>query len=204
METLDARGLECPGPVLKTRSVVEARHPDHLVVQVDNTAACENVIRFLNSQGYQTDIRQEGSVFTLTATLSEDDRPAAASQPAPAHAPTAASGARKILVMVSADRIGRGDDTLGGKLMVNFISTLKEMGTELWRLVLVNSGVRLATTGAPTLPALKELEAAGVTVLVCGTCLDFFKLLDHKLVGQTTNMLDIVTAMQLADTVINI
>ncbi|MDL2274944.1 sulfurtransferase-like selenium metabolism protein YedF [Desulfosarcina sp. OttesenSCG-928-G10] len=202
METLDARGLECPGPVLKTRSVVEARHPAHLVVQVDNTAACENVTRFLNSQGYRTDIRQEGAVFTLTATLSEGGRPA--SEPAPAHAPAAASGARKILVMVSADRIGRGDDTLGGKLMVNFISTLKEMGTELWRLVLVNSGVRLATTDAPTLPALKELEAAGVTVLVCGTCLDFFKLLGHKQVGQTTNMLDIVTAMQLADTVINI
>ena len=41
-------------------------------------------------------------------------------------------------------------------------------------------------------------------IMVCGTCLDHFQLLDQKKVGQTTNMLDIVTAMQLADKVINI
>jgi hypothetical protein len=51
---------------------------------------------------------------------------------------------------------------------------------------------------------LEELEAAGITILVCGTCLDYFNLLERKQVGQTTNMLDIVTAMQLADKVINI
>ena len=49
-----------------------------------------------------------------------------------------------------------------------------------------------------------ELETEGLTILVCGTCLDHFDLLARKQVGQTTNMLDIVTAMQLADKVINI
>jgi selenium metabolism protein YedF len=105
--------------------------------------------------------------------------------------------------MVAADRMGRGDDELGGKLMINFIKTLKEMGDELWRLVFVNSGVKLTIDGAGTLEDLKDLEANGLTILVCGTCLDHFKLLEKKQVGQTTNMLDIVTAMQLADKVIN-
>jgi hypothetical protein len=36
---------------------------------------------------------------------------------------------------------------------------------------------------------------------VCGTCLTHFDLMDQKAIGQTTNMLDIVTAMQLADKV---
>jgi intracellular sulfur oxidation DsrE/DsrF family protein len=78
------------------------------------------------------------------------------------------------------------------------------MGDELWRLVFVNSGVKLTIDGAGTLQDLKDLETEGLTILVCGTCLDHFDLLEKKQVGQTTNMLDIVTAMQLADKVINI
>ena len=108
------------------------------------------------------------------------------------------------MVMVATDRLGRGDDELGEKLMVNFIKTLKEMGDELWRLVLVNNGVKLTIDGSPVLADLKELNKYGVMILVCGTCLDHFHLLDKKEVGETTNMLDIVTAMQLADKVINI
>jgi selenium metabolism protein YedF len=108
------------------------------------------------------------------------------------------------MVMVAADRVGSGDDVLGAKLMINFVKTLKEMGKDLWRLVFVNSGVKLTIDGAGTVEDLEELEAAGITILVCGTCLDYFNLLERKQVGQTTNMLDIVTAMQLADKVINI
>ena len=103
------------------------------------------------------------------------------------------------LVLVAADRMGSGDDALGAKLIINFIKTLKEMGDELWRLVFVNSGVKLTIDGADALEDLARIEDAGLTILVCGTCLDHFDLLDRKQVGQTTNMLDIVTAMQLAD-----
>jgi len=50
----------------------------------------------------------------------------------------------------------------------------------------------------------KTVLKQGLHILVCGTCLTHFNLLDKKQVGNTTNMLDIVTAMQLADKVINI
>ncbi|MBW1767386.1 MAG: DsrE family protein, partial [Deltaproteobacteria bacterium] len=58
--------------------------------------------------------------------------------------------------------------------------------------------------GSDVLPVIQELENDGIHILVCGTCLTHFNLLDQKQVGETTNMLDIVTAMQLADKVINI
>ena len=106
--------------------------------------------------------------------------------------------------MVATDRIGYGDDELGLKLMVSFLKTLKEMGDELWRLVFVNNGVKLTIDESKVLPDLKELEESGILILVCGTCLTHFDLLDKKKVGETTNMLDIVTAMQLADKVINL
>jgi intracellular sulfur oxidation DsrE/DsrF family protein len=78
------------------------------------------------------------------------------------------------------------------------------MGPELWRLVFVNNGVMLTIDGADTLADLQELADDGLHILVCGTCLTHFNLLEKKQVGETTNMLDIVTAMQLADKVINL
>jgi selenium metabolism protein YedF len=88
--------------------------------------------------------------------------------------------------------------------MKNFIATLKEMGSNLWRLVFLNSGVRLTIEGSPVLDVLVELEKSGVSILVCGTCLNFYGLLEQKKVGETTNMLDIVTSMQVANKVISI
>jgi selenium metabolism protein YedF len=199
VEKIDARGLSCPAPVLETKAAVEQHHPRQIQVTVDNEPAKQNVSRFLNSQGYQTEVKQEGDLFMVVGT--SDGEPVPAQAPA-AKAPQTDSA--KIMVVVAANRMGRGDDELGGKLMVNFIKTLKEMGDELWRLVFVNSGVNLTIDSAATLDDLKELEAGGLTILVCGTCLDHFNLLEAKQVGQTTNMLDIVTAMQLADKVINI
>ncbi|NOY69438.1 MAG: sulfurtransferase-like selenium metabolism protein YedF [Deltaproteobacteria bacterium] len=111
---------------------------------------------------------------------------------------------QKIMVFISTDRVGFGDDELGKKLMINFIKTLNEMGDELWRLAFVNNGVKLAVEGSPVIEYLMAHETEGVHILVCGTCLDYFDLLGDKKVGDTTNMLDIVTAMQLADKVISI
>jgi selenium metabolism protein YedF len=165
---------------------------------VDNEPARQNVARFLESKGYQTQMEQDGGLYTVVGTGGDS-----APEIKPVETMPDGSG-NKIMVMVAADRMGSGDDALGVKLMLNFIKTLKEMGGELWRLVFVNSGVKLTITDAGTLEDLKDMEADGLTILVCGTCLDHFALLEKKQVGQTTNMLDIVTAMQLADKVINI
>ena len=118
--------------------------------------------------------------------------------------PTASDQKQKILVLIATDRMGIGDDELGKKLIISFIKTIKEMGDELWRLVLVNNGVKLTTDGSPVLEDLVTYENEGLAILVCGTCLTHFGLLEAKKVGETTNMLDIVTAMQLTDKVINI
>ena len=91
-----------------------------------------------------------------------------------------------------------------GKLMANFLATLKELGEELWRLVLVNAGVKFAIEGSEQLVVLQALDTHPSRVLVCGTCLNHFQLLEAKQAGETTNMLDIVTAMQLADKVITL
>jgi selenium metabolism protein YedF len=198
MKEIDARGLACPAPVLQTKAVLEQEGPVALKVILDNAASQENVQRFLKSRGFQTMLGREGQDFTVSVEGEESVAP----RPQPEGAPM--EHERKTMIMCTADRIGSGDDELGRRLMVNFIKTLKEMGPGLWRLVFLNSGVKLTVEGSPLLPELKQYEEAGVTVLVCGTCLEHFRLLDRKRVGQTTNMLDIVTAMHVSDKVINL
>ncbi len=198
MKAIDARGLACPAPVMRTKAVLQEENPADLTVIVDNAASQQNVQRFLESQGYSAALEQKGTDYLVIGTCD----PRSAGSPHPAPAPQEAR--RKVMVMCATDRIGFGDDELGLKLMVNFLRTLKEMGSDLWRLVFVNNGVKLAVEGSEVLPDLKAYEESGLKILVCGTCLNHFNLLEKKQVGETTNMLDIVTAMQVAEKVINI
>lgn len=198
MIKIDARGLACPAPVLQTKAALQDADPERVDVVVDNAASQQNVQRFLESQGFETLLTREGDDYHVTGT--RGDAPAQK----PREAPKTRGGAKKIMVLCATDRMGFGDDTLGLKLMESYIRTLKEMGPDLWRLVFVNNGVKLTIDGSAVLDELKAYENEGLKILVCGTCLTHFDLLERKQVGETTNMLDIVTAMQLADTVITI
>ena len=204
---VDARGLACPEPVLKTKAAIEKPGVTVVRVQVDNDAAVENVSRFLTYQGYQVsvDSRVDGSLVEGIKEKTEkknQSNPEAGADSKDGGG-SKASDTQKIVVMIGSRTFGEGDDVLGKKLMVSFIKTLKEMGEDLWRLIFVNGGVHFAVEGAELLPDLMEIEAQGITILVCGTCLNHFDILEKKRVGQTTNMLDIVTAMQLADKVVS-
>jgi selenium metabolism protein YedF len=195
---IDCRGLACPAPVLQTKEALEKDRPNVIKVVVDNEASKQNVSRFMESQNLEVTVLQEGTDFHVIGKIAEH---ASTEIPVEKKPDT---GHKKIMVMVANDRMGHGDDELGEKLMLSFLKTLKEMGKELWRLVFVNNGVKLTISEADVLPVIQELEREGIHILVCGTCLTHFNLLDKKQVGETTNMLDIVTAMQLADKVINI
>ena len=195
---LDCRGMACPQPVIKTREVLEQK-PVSLTVLVDNAPASENVRRLLEKNGYgSVNVEQrEASLWAVEAS-------AACAACAEAEAVIEAAGERtsRTLVFLSTDTLGHGSDELGAKLMANFLLTLPEMGANLWRVVMVNGGVKLASQPGRALEALKKLEEKGVSLLVCGTCLEYFGLLEQKQVGETTNMLDIVTSLDLADKVI--
>ncbi len=195
---LDCRGLACPAPVLQTKETLEKEDPRFIKVVVDNRAAQQNVSRFLGTQNFDVTVEEQGPDFVVIGNKGKG--PVVES----ARTEPEMSEKKRIMVMVATDRMGHGDNELGTKLMVNFLKTLKEIGEDLWRLVFLNNGVKMTTGQSEVLPVLKELEEGGIKILVCGTCLTHFDLLDKKLVGETTNMLDIVTAMQVADKVISI
>ncbi|MCK5311491.1 MAG: sulfurtransferase-like selenium metabolism protein YedF [Desulfobacteraceae bacterium] len=199
---LDCRNIDCPGPVLKTKQAIEEQGATEVKVIVDNDAAVENVTRFLNYHEFEVSVESDGITSTIegksTGKIIKQDLPYKEKKADISH------DNQKIMVMVGASVLGRGDDELGGKLMINFLKTLKEMGDDLWRLIFVNNGVKLTINDSNTLSILKDLENNNVHILVCGACLTHFDLMNEKAVGETTNMLDIVTSMQLADKVINL
>lgn len=195
---LDCRGLQCPEPVTRCRAILEEQNPPILDVRVDNSAALENVSRFLSRRGYTVETNQ----------LASNDWHIRASKSGPDLASsTVTDGGQpedcgKTLVLLTTETLGRGDDALGAKLMNNFLASHTELGDSLWRIILLNGAVKLSARPGDALQHLQTLHRAGVSILVCGTCLMHYGLLEKKQVGETTNMMDVVSSMALAQKII--
>jgi selenium metabolism protein YedF len=199
---IDARGLSCPAPVLLVKDTLERENLQELTVLVDDEACRENVTRFLGSQNFSVTDTRQGNKIQLDAR--RDANSTGTGTKTTTQPTREQPDSQKILILIAGDRLGSGDAVLGEKLLVNYLKTVKEMGPDLWQLVFINGGVKLTTDSSAVLQELQEYEKAGVIILACGTCLEHFGLTAAKKVGQTTNMLDIVTATQLADKVITI
>lgn len=106
----------------------------------------------------------------------------------------------KIVVYITSEVIGNGHDELGVKLMESFLSTLASMS--VWHVVLLHKAVLLTTEEGNNLSSLQRLEKDGVKILVCGACLNHYGVFEQMKVGETTNMLDIISVLELADKVI--
>ena len=107
-----------------------------------------------------------------------------------------------MLVVLSANVMGGGEEKLGKSLMKAFVFALTKQDQLPETILCYNTGAYLTCEGADTLEDLKSMEAEGVTVLTCGTCLDFYGIKDKLAVGSVTNMYDIVERMEKAKTTI--
>jgi TusA-related sulfurtransferase len=65
METIDARGLLCPEPVVLVQKAIKTA-PAEATVLVDAMAAKENVTRFAKSRGYEVSASEKDGEFMLT------------------------------------------------------------------------------------------------------------------------------------------
>lgn len=115
-----------------------------------------------------------------------------------------AQAGEQIVLAVSSDTTGRGDDDLGRLLLRNQLHVLCEVTPRPDVIVFLNGGVRLAVEGSPALDDLRALEGRGVRMLLCGTCLAHFELKDHVTVGEVSNMYAISETMLRAAKVINL
>ncbi len=108
------------------------------------------------------------------------------------------AGQRGTVVVFNAPQMGRGDEGLGAKLAANFLRTLTTLEDKPDAIVFYNAAVTLLAPGSPALDALKELDGAGVDLLACVTCLEFFELTDRIAVGHVSNMREIAQRLMSA------
>jgi selenium metabolism protein YedF len=108
----------------------------------------------------------------------------------------------RIVVFVTSDQMGQGPEELGRILLRAFVKSCKELPTPPWRAIFVNSGISLTTEGSVLLDDLHELEAKGVEILSCGTCLDYFHAKEKLKAGRVSNMVEIVGSLAEADRVL--
>ncbi len=191
---IDAKGKACPQPVLMTKKALSEMEAGAFTVLVDSAISKDNVVRFATSQGCETRVEEKDGVFSIEVVKGD------AGESAGNAAEEAASS--NITIYVHSDRMGQGDDTLGSILIKGFLKTLKDVDPKPRRMIFVNSGIFLTTEGSAVIDALKELEAMGIEILSCGTCLDFFNRKEKLQVGVASNMYDIASALLQADKVV--
>ena len=106
------------------------------------------------------------------------------------------------VVVLSSNQMGNGSEELGQILMKGFIFALTELDELPSTVLLYNSGVKLSTEGSNSIEDLKTLQAQGVEILSCGTCLNYYDLTEKLQVGDVTNMYFILEKMAQADKII--
>lgn len=186
MIEIDARKLECPKPVLLVKEEAD-KGTAQIRACVDNEVAAGNVTRFFESHGY-TASREDGAEgIYITGQKSGE---AAAVQK---------NGEVSTAILFTSDKIGAPSDGLGEVLMKAYIGTLTKTSTPPSAVALMNEGVKMALPEASTLDTLKELEAAGTKILICGTCTKHFGITDQITIGTISNMFEISEAVFGAD-----
>lgn len=109
------------------------------------------------------------------------------------------------VILINRFGMGEADPELQLKLIVTYLNLLNEdHSLRPNAICFYADGVKLAVDGSPALEALKALEANGVRLILCSTCLNFFKLIDSVRVGIVGGMTDIIEAQRLAEKVITL
>ena len=184
---IDARGLNCPMPVINTKKELDKIESGLVITTVDNAIAKENILKLANSLNCEAKvIKEEKDLISIeikkgeNVIIEKNENIALEDK----------------CIFISSDKMGEGNEELGKVLIKGFIYTLTESKPYPKYIILVNGGVKLSTENEATVENLKILEEAGVEILSCGTCLDYYGLKEKLQVGSITNMYTIVEIMK--------
>ncbi|PTV96186.1 selenium metabolism protein YedF [Halanaerobium saccharolyticum] len=197
MKEIDARGLACPKPVVLTKKAMADN--DEILTVVDNRTASENVAKLARKMKAEVTIVEEAEdyfkiMIKKTAADKVEDKAGAA-------VGSESESQQGKVYLVASDTLGEGDEELGKILIKGFLSTLLDIKPQPKKVIFLNAGVKLAVLEKDVTAVLADLEAAGVKILLCGTCLDYYNLSDQVEVGEVSNMYEIVDSLNSSSTV---
>jgi len=188
MKTIDARGMQCPRPIIETKKALkETETGVSFDVLIDNETSLGNVCKFLDDNGCSHHKHKEKGYWRLTVFAGETnivDKP----EDEYCSVEVTSAPAGRYVVAITSDAMGEGDETLGKRLMTSFVNLLTELDNIPSAVLCYNAGVKLALPGSPVLETLAELEKRGVEVILCGTCIEFYGLTGKTVAGRTGDM----------------
>lgn len=198
---VDALGEQCPIPVVKAaRALREMQESGVLEVRVDNEIAVQNLTRM--ASGHHLTARSEKlgeREYTVTIEVTEPVGEAPMEEVLPICAPDARED---LVIAVGADTMGQGSEELGRTLMKGFLFAVGQLPQLPKAVLFYNGGAKLTVEGSAALEDLRNLEAQGVEILTCGTCLNYYHLTEKLAVGGVTNMYTIVERLAGAEKVV--
>lgn len=202
---VNAMGDTCPIPVVKTKNAIkEMGGAGTVEVLVDNEIAVQNLTKMANQKGYQISSKKlEEGKYQALITVGEgtaEEATAGAVEEDTYCVPDAR--AKKTVVVIDTNLMGRGHDELGKVLMKGFIYALTQQDVLPSKIVFYNGGATLTCEGSDSLEDLQSLEAQGVEIVTCGTCLNYYEMSNKLKVGTVTNMYDICETMVTADLIV--
>lgn len=199
--TVDARGEQCPIPVVKTKKVLDSIQGDaEIIVLVDNETAVQNLTRMGQNAGASVASEKKSEQEFQVVIRVKDGQGNPGNTAEETECIPDVKG--DFVVAVDTATMGRGNDELGKVLMKGFIFAVTQLETLPKTMLFYNGGATLTTEGSDSLEDLKSLEAQGVTIKTCGTCLNYYGLTEKLQVGEVTNMYDIVETLAKAGKVV--
>ena len=198
MVTVDARGDACPLPVVKAKNAIkELNGAGQVEVLVDNEIAVQNLTKMAQQKGYASSAEKRAAQeYRVVLTVGD----AAAETPAPAVC--APDTRTDTVVAIGSNQMGVGAEELGKTLLKAFVFALTQQDQLPRTVLFYNGGASLTCEGSPMLEDLKTLEAEGVEILTCGTCMNYYGLTEKLAVGGVTNMYVIAEKLTQAGNVV--
>lgn len=175
---IDARGEVCPKPVLMAEEALSKIDEGIVEILVDNEASVGNLKRFATKNAFYSETAKEDNYWRVKIVKGY-----------PCELPEEKREIEKdILLVIATDTFGK-EEELGKILVKPFFETLKVTKELPHTIFFMNSGVKLTTENEEIIPLLKEIEALGVEIYSCGTCLKYYNLESELKVGYrgTTN-----------------
>lgn len=206
MIKVNALGDTCPIPVVKTKNAIkELNGAGEVEILVDNEIAVQNLCKMANQKGYAVRSQKlEEQKYEVVMTIG-DEASGAHSEKEDAHPSETTCIPDKranTVVVISSNQMGEGEEKLGKLLLKGFIYALTSQEKLPKTILFYNSGAFLTCEDSESIEDLKSLEAQGVEILTCGTCLDFYGLKEKLKVGGVTNMYVIAEKMTQAGLVV--
>lgn len=204
MIKVNAIGDACPIPVVKTKNAIkELNDPGTVEVLVDNEIAVQNLTKMAVQKGYEIQSQKlEEQKYQVIMTVGEGGEGMEKQEDTAEETVCIPDSRNHKIVVISSGRMGEGNDELGEVLMKGFIYALTQQDELPETILFYNGGAPFTCEGSPALEDLKQLEAQGVEILTCGTCLNYYGLSEKLKIGDVTNMYVITEKMMQADSII--